>query len=102
MIWFWLCLLSGLVLGLLIVGGLWVDRWLHRRKARKAAEALARQALADLAAATRPVGEMLLNAFRQLVPVINDAAKSIGRFEEAFRAVPAAMDEPGPEPDESP
>lgn len=99
MIWFWLCLLSGLILGLLILGGLWVDRWRGRRKARKAAEALARQTVAAMAAAAQPFGEALLGAFRQLAPLINDMSKSLGQFGEARRAVPAATDTPESDPD---
>lgn len=88
MIWFWLCLLSGLILGLPILGGLWVDRWWHRREARKAAEAEA-AAMADaMARAVKPFGEALLSGFRQLAPVMNDVAESISKFNEAFRNFP--------------
>jgi hypothetical protein len=96
MIWFWLCLLSGLILGLLVLGGLWVGRWWRRREARKHAEALARQTVAAMVAAAQPFGEALLSGFRQLAPVMNEAAKSIGRFEETFRAASTA---PDPDPD---
>jgi hypothetical protein len=90
-IWIWLCLLSGLALGLLIVVGLLVDRWWGRRKARKHAEALARQAVADLMAAVSPVGEALLSGFRQLVPVLN---RMVPELEKLAAAVSTAESDP--------
>jgi hypothetical protein len=76
------------ILGLLGAAALLVDRWWHRRKAREHAEALTRQTVAVMVAAAQPVGGVLLGAFRQLTPMMNDAAKSIGRFNEAFRDFP--------------
>lgn len=72
MIWFWLCLLSGLILGLLILGGLWVDRWWRRREARKHAEALARQTLATLVESMAPVGAAALAGLVPLVAALNN------------------------------
>lgn len=94
MIWFWLSLAIIPTVAVLIMGGLLVDRWWWRRKARKQAEAEAAVMAAHMVRASAAIGGPILDAFRQLAPVMNDAAKSIGKFGEAFRDVP---DKPDPD-----
>jgi Flp pilus assembly protein TadB len=97
-IWIWLALAVVPTLGILATGWLLVDRWWWRRKARKQAEAAAAAVAAHMVRAAAAIGGPILDAFRQLAPVMNDAAKSIGRFEEAFRAAKAAESDPDTPP----
>jgi Flp pilus assembly protein TadB len=94
MIWIWLGLAIIPTVALLIVVGLLARHWWHRRKARKHTEAQAAAMAAALARSAAQIGGPILDSFRQLAPVMNEAAKSIGRFEEAFQAAKAAESDP--------
>lgn len=102
MIWFWLCLLSGLILGLLILGGLLADRWWWRRKARKRAEALVRfkasdpyqRFVRDFTAAATAVGEQMLPAFTSFAVALNRAAPELEKITAAVKAAEPDPDAP--------
>ena len=96
MIWFWLCLFSGVILGLFRLGGLFVERWWQRRKARKVAEAQLAAMVNELTRAFQPVGEALLGVFRRMTPALNEAAKAMGPLAEAFRGLDGNIDHESP------
>lgn len=72
MIWFWLALAATPTVGAGILGWVAADHWWSRRKARKAAEVLARQAATHLTESVRPVGEAILTALVPLAAVLNE------------------------------
>jgi len=94
MIWFWLCLFSGVILGLLGAVALLAERWWSRRKARKHAEALTRlkasdpyqRLVQDFTAMTTAVGEQMMPAFTVFAAALNRARPELEKIAATVRA----------------